>query len=383
MKVAIRVFDEDERRYLETILDLAARRLKIAMEKTPTGVADVVFLKADEPGASLLINSSLVRKHPIVVIYGGSDHPWTLDKPATSRGLVELLSCIVAELKLTTGLPVPESPPAVVAHAHTAAEPAVSAGVAARGVRPLEAAVPAAVVAPGLVAAGAALAPFMPVHHGVQFMERMREIAAGSGIWLCRQDAHFAVAVNAALGKVYFPEDFADRVPDMARRCLAIGDAGITESGDAALHEWPLSSSAASMPLESFLWLVAQMAEPVLPDDVAELPDSSFRLQRWPSFSRILHSSGHIVMSGRLMKRAMRFVELAEATGESLENVVRFYNSACICGLLQVRPGEIQTGSGVAPLPMAEVPEVDAAQLQEIRKSKAGIFSRVLRRLLG
>ena len=79
MKVAIRVFDEDERRYLETVLDLASRRLKIALEHVASGAAEVVFLKEDEPGASLLINASLVRKHPIVVVYGSSGYPWTLE----------------------------------------------------------------------------------------------------------------------------------------------------------------------------------------------------------------------------------------------------------------------------------------------------------------
>ena len=77
----------------------------------------------------------------------------------------------------------------------------------------------------------------------------------------------------------------------------------------------------------------------------------------------------------------MTLSELVEVTGESVESVMRFYNSACICGLLQASAAS--TAAVAVPVMQKDVESVDTAQLQEIRKGKAGIFSRVLKRLLG
>lgn len=382
MKVSIRIFDEDERKFLETILDLAARRLKVSLEHVVSGVAEVVFLKADEPGASLLINASQVRSRPVVVVYGGTGHRWTLSKPATSKLLVELLGRLMEELDIAPA----DSPPGVIATpqrmhdeqgAQFSSRPAASAAPATAASQAVDAEVrvPAAAQPES-----SDLPPLLPVTVGQPFMERIREIAAaGNGRWVCNHDSSFVLCIDAAAGKVMFPGEYASRHPELGRMSLAIADTGIRQLADG--ERWSSHATAASMPLESFLWLVAQIAEPVALEEGAPLLSQRFRLQRWPSFSRILHGSSHIVMSGRLMKRAMSLHELVDVTGERIENVMRFYNSACICGLLQTV--SVAGMESAAPVIQVDAGSVDAAQLQEIRKGKAGIFSRVLKRLLG
>ncbi len=357
MKVSIRIFDEDERKFLETILDLAARRLKISVEHVASGVAEVVFLKVDEPGASLLINASQVRRRPLVVVYGTEGYPWSLEQPATSKSLIELLGRLCRELGL---------------------EGSEAAAVFSA---PVPGPLPARPVAEAPRGAGGmsvTLAPLLPVEQGGQYLERVREIAAGRSQWLCQLDGGFQVCIDAEAGRVFFPVEYSSRLAEVGRLSLGASDAQIHRVSTDTV-QWQAARRGGSMPLEAYLWLLAQVAEPLMPDEGSAHLVHRFRLQRWPSFSRILHGSPHIVMSGRLMKRAMTLTELAEATGESLQSVMRFYNSACLCGLLQSTDHGVQRH----PVLQGDTPVAEVAQLQEIRKGKAGIFSRVLKRLLG
>lgn len=334
MKVSIRIFDKDEQTFLSTVVGQAAKRLQLELAFTDAGNADVVFVKEDEPGASVFANSCSTRPRPIAVVYGGNGYPWCLERPATTKSLVSLLPLICA--KLPGDLPVPVEE------------------------------------ATGDVASSAALPPLLPVQRGFRFLRDARKAAEGATAWRCSIAGETDLLINAADGTVFYPESHSWRTRDLIQNALRADSATFTPLDAATLAA--MAAQMHSTSLEGFLWLAAQEAEPEPLHALAEsVLNRKFKLTRWPSFSRFEHSSLHIALSGRLMKQPLSLRDLLGMTDCPSTEAVRFYNSACMCGLVQMEePVTSATSRTVVAMPSAPA-----------REEKAGVFSRILRRFAG
>lgn len=105
------------------------------------------------------------------------------------------------------------------------------------------------------------------------------------------------------------------------------------------------------MPLEGFLWLVAQEAEPEPPATISSaIFQRKFKLQRWPSFRRLEHNSMHMVLSGQLMKQPATIQELCSRMDWSPHEVLKLYNSACMRDLLQLEKATTVAALGTGPI---------------------------------
>ena len=71
LKVAIRIFDERERRHLNQILLLAAQRSPGRILTVSAADAEVVLINPEEPGSAVFIRNARRGKRPLPVIYWG------------------------------------------------------------------------------------------------------------------------------------------------------------------------------------------------------------------------------------------------------------------------------------------------------------------------
>lgn len=334
MKISIRVFDKDEQTFLATLIGQAAKRLSLDLTYTDAANAEVVFVKEDEPGAGLFAQACAHRQGPIAVVYGGQGYSWCLERPASTRSLIGLLPLLCAKL-------------------------------------------PAAELLDGLDAGGledSAELPrgLLPVKHGQDFLQQVGEFTATGAAWRARFGGDLQVFADRARGLAYLPESYSWRIRDLLRLALASERPQLHPLAAAGLGD--VVADMHSMPLEGFLWLAAQEAEPEPPGNISRaILQRKFKLKRWPSFSRFEHNSMHIVLSGQLMKQPSTLQELCSQSDWAPREVLKFYNSACMCDLLQLEEATTVAALGTGPI----MPGIPA------RAEKAGVFSRILRRFAG
>lgn len=334
MKVSIRVFDKDEQTFLATLIGQAAKRLSLDLTYTDASSAEVVFVKEDEPGASLFAHACTQRSGPIAVVYGGQGYSWCLERPASTRSLIGLLPLLCAKL------------PASDALGELEADGRTGSAASPRGL--------------------------LPVKRGQDFLEQVGELTANAAAWRARFGGDLQLFADRARGLVYLPESYSWRIRDLFRLALASERPHLCPLATAELDG--ITAGMHSMPLEGFLWLVAQEAEPEPPGNICSaILQRKFKLQRWPSFSRFEHDSLHIVLSGQLMKQPSTLQELCSRSDWSPREVLKFYNSACMCDLLQLEKATTVAALGTGPI----TPGITA------REEKAGVFSRILRHFAG
>lgn len=334
MKVSIRVFDKDEHTFLSMIIGQAAKRLNIDLTYTDANSAEVVFVKEDEPGASVFANACAKRPGPIAVVYGGSGYTWCLEKPASTKSLIILLPQICAKI------------PTAALFADTAA--ALPANTPSQ---------PSAL---------------LPVKNGQAFLRQACRLTSEAAAWSSNLGGELQLFANPATGLIYFPENYAWRIRDLIKAALSNEHAQPRKIDSDELAHATVGMHA--MPLEGFLWLAAQEAEPEPLNSIpGEILSRKFKLIRWPSFSRFEHSSLHIALTGKLMKQPLSIKELCSLADWPPAEVLKFYNSACMCELLQLEESAT-TAALAAGITRSSPPA---------REEKAGVFSRILRRFAG
>ena len=330
MNLSIRIFDPIEQEYLSRILELSGRRLKMLCQTTDVASADVVFVKQDDPGASVLINSSQSRSTPIVVVYGGEKDAfhWTLEKPATSKGAMNLLTSLQCRL----------------------GDSGACQAQADRGTLREHA---------------------VPVARGGCLIDRLHELAVHKRACVATLDEHKAIVLDAPNNRAYIAHELFQDKARLLDAAFRIERGSLLEIDVADAAEFGKGMPYISM--EYLAWVVSQGATLLAPPSQETL-DTRFRLLRWPSFTDLHHKSFHIAMTGRLMKKSLSIDELASACGTSALEIIKFYNFAYACDMLEL-PQASAMPANVVPLHE----RIGADRSAE----KVGLFSKIIKRLAG
>lgn len=355
LRVAIRIFDDREQKHLGHILSLAGKRGDVAVLSVPAAVADVIFIKPDEPGASVFLQPGRRGTLPLAVAYdanpAGGD--WFLQKPATSLELIPLLRELQAAVAA-----LPRRSAAEVEAAINACAPQAPATplAAARTATPPAAATPAA-----------GEAPLAPTLQGQALLERLRECALLQRVYAVELDGRHVLVLDGRRKLAFLPAAFAGNLPQLLDLLVMFGAADFQPLGDAALAELLESHHTSTLPLEQFTWAAGQHLEPrlPLPEHFATL---AFRLKRWPTFTRLRYKPVHMQWAGRLVKTAHSIGHLGtDPTATPLE-AAKFYNACVAAGLAIL--------DVAAPLPaLAGAAGAGGGERQ-------GIFQRILKRLM-
>lgn len=329
MNLSVRIFDPSEQEYLSRILELSGRRLKLCVQKTDVATADVVFVKPDEPGASILISSCTRRGQPIVVVYGGDKgaFPWTLEKPATSKEVMHLLSDLHGRLG-------PDQP---------SANETDEVGQA------------------GLI----------PVAQGGMLIDRLHSITAGQTPFAIVDERRKALILDVAGNRAFVTPQLFENKLKLIETAFRTTPEALVEVERQELEQ--LTEGMPYISTENFVWLVTQEAQPLLHSAAPSL-NRRFRLSRWPSFTTLHHKSFHIAITGRLMKKNLSVNELHASCDAPLGELAKFYNFAYASNLL----GASQSAPSL-PSPH----ELQVAEQAPARAEKVGILGMILRRLAG
>lgn len=382
IRIAIRIFDDREQKHLSHILALAGKRSEVAVLSAPAAEADVIFIRRDEPGASVFLQPGRADTRPLAVVYDETRDgaTWFLQKPATSTELIPLLRDLEQKVR---GLPPRAvSATATATHAVHGTQPGADArpaptpspgGATASAATGSTAAAwaSAAATPPAASAAGArpgnreridTLAPLAPTRSGQALLECLRDCTVNGAILALELDPRHVLVLDGQRKLVHLPTDFAQSTQQLFDLLVMFGRDDFQSLSDAALAELLASHPATQLPLEQFTWAAGHHLEPQLP-----LPDSlsalSFRLKRWPSFTRLRYKPVHMQWAGRLIKTAHSLGHLIhDPMADSLE-AIRFYN-ACVAGGLAVIDGTV---------PAAVVAATAGGERQ-------GIFQRILRK---
>lgn len=108
VRVGIRLADERDRRHLERIVGMAARRRGMALHCSEVPLAgtdqadtDLLIVRRGEPGSSELLANRQARARPVIVVYTDNpreSHDWRLDWPARADDLIRLLGALEVHL---------------------------------------------------------------------------------------------------------------------------------------------------------------------------------------------------------------------------------------------------------------------------------------------
>lgn len=330
MNLAIRIFDPTEQEYLSRILGLSGRRLKILMKKTDVSSADVVFVKPDDPGANILINSSANRDLPIVVVYGGEKESfkWTLEKPATSKGVMSLLANLQCRLGDEQ-------------NAESCANDSLMQDI-----------------------------PF-PVAQGGNLIGELHIIMAGQTPYAIVDSRRKEIILDVASNRVFVTPILFENKARLIETAFKGDHDSLVKIDSRELGQ--LTEGMPYISTEYFTWLVTQEAQPLLSSGQARL-DRRFQLTRWPSFTTLNHKSYHIGITGRLMKKGMSINELIAASGAPLSELIKFYNFAYAFNML----GTAQPAAAPAsPLP------IHLDEHASVKSEKVGILGKIIKRLAG
>lgn len=93
--IAVRIFDDQQRQYLESEIRLCRSRLLADWSFVGANEADVVLVCPQDPGADALISFCLNSKNKIPVVYSEKNttvSPWFLQRPAKKEDLIEFLN---------------------------------------------------------------------------------------------------------------------------------------------------------------------------------------------------------------------------------------------------------------------------------------------------
>lgn len=369
IRIAIRIFDGREQKHLSHILALAGKRSEVEVLTAPAAEADVIFIRRDEPGASIFLQPGRADTRPIAVVYDETrdDAAWFLQKPATSAALIPLLQELEQKVRTLPArplsMPLAESSPAASSTA-AAGTPTVAPASAA----------PFASTQAGVATANASatddrhgngadiLAPLAPTRGGQAVLECLRECTVNGAVLALELDPRHVLVLDGQRKLVHLPADFAQSTQQLFDLLVMFSREDFQPLGDDALAELLESHPSTRLPLEQFTWAAGHHIEPQLP-----LPDSlhalSFRLKRWPSFTRLRYKPVHMQWAGRLIKTAHSLSHLIQDPMADSLDAIRFYN-ACVAGGLAVIDGGAPVAASAAPA---------AGERQ-------GIFQRILRK---
>jgi hypothetical protein len=324
VRIAVRIFDERERRHLQQILLLATQRLPGKFITVPAAEAEVVFINPDEPGAEVFIRNARRGKRPVPVIYGGEaqrDLPW-LAKPAISNDLIELI----------------KSMPDFLREGSTEKHGNVQ---------------------------GIDLLPLIETHDFSNVMHRLHQLKRSDNPTVIDVGSSH-VLVDPRPGVAYVPVQAAGpRMSKTYEAMAVLQDGRISHISRADLIEKISSFRHESISLEELGWSLAFMARPREPAPVT-LIQTRFRLRHWPNFARLEHTQLHLLWAGMLIRQPMSLSALLARSPQGFAPVARFYNGCALAGLLI---NSDQTRGPSSPL-----------QGQEKR---SGIFKRLLEKLAG
>ena len=324
VRIAIRIFDERERRHLQQILLLATLRLPGKFVTVPAAEAEVVFINPEEPGAEVFIRNARRGKRPVPVIYGGEaqrDLPW-LAKPAISNDLIELINKLPDFLR----------------------EVETERRVAGQDAEPL---------------------PLIETHDFSSVMQRLQSLKRSDHPTLI-DTGRSHVLVDPRPGIAYVPAQAAG--PQLGRTyeaMAAIKDSQISHVSRADLVEKISSFRHESISLEELGWSLAFMARPREPAPV-QLMQTRFRLRHWPNFARLEHTQLHLLWAGMLIRQPMNLAALLARSPQGFAPVARFYNGCALAGLL------INSDQTRGP-----------SALVQGQTKRSGIFKRLLDKLAG
>lgn len=366
IRIAIRIFDGREQKHLSHILALAGKRSEVEVLTAPAAEADVIFIRRDEPGASIFLQPGRADTRPIAVVYDETrdDAAWFLQKPATSAALIPLLQEL--EQKVRTLPPRPLSMPlAAPAAAVLAAGPVGATAAGTPTAAPANAQASAANASATDDRHGSGtdiLAPLAPTRGGQAVLECLRECTVNGAVLALELDPRHVLVLDGQRKLVHLPADFAQSTQQLFDLLVMFSREDFQRLGDDALAELLESHPSTRLPLEQFTWAAGHHIEPQLP-----LPDSlhalSFRLKRWPSFTRLRYKPVHMQWAGRLIKTAHSLSHLIQDPMADSLDAIRFYN-ACVAGGLAVIDGGAPVAASAAPA---------AGERQ-------GIFQRILRK---
>lgn len=340
LRVAIRIFDDREQKHLSHILSLASKRGEVPILTAPAASADVIFIKNGEPGASVFLQQGRARKLPIAVLYDDiqTDYSWILRRPATSTALIPLMK----DLQQAVALLQRE---ALINPASTEPYPSIEK---------------TKITAPPTL---------IPTISGQALLDRLCGRDGRNVIWCVQLDLNSYFVIDAKNHVVYVPVRYMDMPVALLDILMMFRNSDFVEINDAELASILVRDGVMHMtkiPCEQFAWMACQYAEPQLPISDSAI-NTQFRLQRWPSFTRLNHTSRHMQWSGRLMKGAASLAQLTVGAVDDLVDAAKFYNACMVGGLATV------------------VAAGDSASLEhETEKNdseKSGLFQRILKRL--
>lgn len=352
IRIAIRIFDGREQKHLSHILALAGKRAEVDVLSVPAAEADVIFIRRDEPGASVFLQPGRADTRPLAVVYDElrEGATWFLQKPATSAELIPLLREL--EQKVRT---LPARSAAASQH-RVGPDPGAARGVAVA---------PAGNPRTGATASASrseTLAPLAPTRNGQALLEHLRACAVRGTVYAVELDPRHVLVLDGRRKLVHLPADFRQSVQQLMDLLVLFSADDFQLLTDDAASDLLESHPSRTAPLEQFTWAAGHHIEPQLP-----LPDSlsaiSFRLKRWPSFTRLRYKPVHMQWAGRLIKTAHSLGNLIHDPMADSLDAIRFYN-ACVAGGLAVIEG---AAPAVAPAPATG-------------DGRQGVFQRILRK---
>lgn len=365
IRIAIRIFDGREQKHLSHILALAGKRSEVEVLTAPAAEADVIFIRRDEPGASIFLQPGRADTRPIAVVYDETrdDAAWFLQKPATSAALIPLLQELEQKVRTLPARPLTE--PAADGPVAGPVDTTTTAFTNATTTPPTTTATAPATPAAteGHPGSGTdVLAPLAPTRGGQAVLECLRECTVNGAVLALELDPRHVLVLDGQRKLVHLPADFAQSTQQLFDLLVMFSREDFQPLGDDALAELLESHPSTRLPLEQFTWAAGHHIEPQLP-----LPDSlhalSFRLKRWPSFTRLRYKPVHMQWAGRLIKTAHSLSHLIQDPMADSLDAIRFYN-ACVAGGLAVIDGGAPVAASAAPA---------AGERQ-------GIFQRILRK---
>jgi hypothetical protein len=329
IRLAIRIFDERERRNLSQILLLAVQRYEGAILTVGAADAEVVLINPDEPGSAVFIRNARRGKRPVPVVYGGTPEtglPW-LAKPARSNDILALFRELPAYLKHTE-----ETVPAV------------------NGTEP---------------ASAEAVPPLIPTHDFCQVMQYLHGVRAEQSPSLI-ETGNGQILIDPRPRAVYVPAQIGgERLASTYAAMSALPAGSIRPLSRQELAERISSLRHDSISLDEFGWSLSFMSRPREPDP-AVIGDRRFRLRHWPNFARLEHTQLHLVWAGMMIRQPLSLAMLIARSPQGFAPVARFYNGCALANLLvcsdQQRGAPVQSSAAA---------------------SRTGIFKRLLEKLAG
>lgn len=337
LRVAIRIFDGREQKHLSHILALSSKRGEVPMLSVPAAEADVIFIKRDEPGASVFLQPGRKGKLPIAVLYDDAPdgHEWFLQQPATSNDLIPLLHALQHAVE-TTPRTAPED-----------AVPETPRYIDDRLMPPAE-------------------GRLVPTLSGQALLESLKTCLDEARVLSVQLDMNSYLVMDGRRKVVYVPTRYMEMQQTLLDILVMFRDSDYVELNEAELERLSSQTRMSTVPMEQFTWMACHHVEPQLPipDCLAHL---AFRLKRWPSFTRLSYKPVHMQWAGRLVKTAHSISHLASGAMHDMADAAKFYNACVVGGLALFEALEHPAN---LPLP------------HPVQSEKKGIMHRILKRLM-